>query len=475
MEPDIQQAIHTVKGALNDLNKVEFSSQVAILQLGAACKRGGKNWKESQQIAEIFQLTPILRVHFKRGYEMATGKTAAIQLKDYPELKSAVLRLTSIQKEWREVNFRYSVAITGVVSACGKAGINWQQTLLILDQVAGSLNSAQMHDAKAAYERGLSNRVRDYELKVAKGIHMTSTRTAAKAPPMMKWTERGDQFFMDVKYADRGQHVWGISPKGEEWVAEVQIPEEDGTQNYQCKKTFESAEDAKTFAWRFINSPIGDEKLAKVLGTQFKQISVGKAVVKPKNPTTTTTKALREFKASLKEASSTQTLSDRLEEVYTKFAQDTQMEIRKHLRDLSVRVDPRVSLGWDTFPNGTRYMTVDMINSKGKKAKFGVAPTDPISTAGKILFYHGGYSLKVASGGDAMEAMDRVFTLLKAGKLKEAQKEVLQIEKEGNSQLPSSIYEKVLKAAIHGKALLPEYATFCKRAYGAKVYERIAV
>lgn len=69
----------------------------------------------------------------------------------------------------------------------------------------------------------------------------------------------------------------------------------------------------------------------------------------------------------------------------------------------------------------------------------------------------------------AIEAMARVFAHLDDGDAVAAQRAVLGIEARG-SVLPSSMFERVLRAAIEQDDLTPEYAHFCRAAYGAKVY-----
>lgn len=72
----------------------------------------------------------------------------------------------------------------------------------------------------------------------------------------------------------------------------------------------------------------------------------------------------------------------------------------------------------------------------------------------------------------AIEAMDTVTKQLLANDLIGAQHAVLNIEKH-QSVLPSSTFERVLKASVHADCLLPTYSEFCQRAYGRAAYANI--
>lgn len=69
---------------------------------------------------------------------------------------------------------------------------------------------------------------------------------------------------------------------------------------------------------------------------------------------------------------------------------------------------------------------------------------------------------------EVLEAMNAVTKALLAHDLIGAQHIVMNIERT-RSVLPSSTFERVLKAAFHGNCLLPAYREFCDRAYSRKV------
>lgn len=62
----------------------------------------------------------------------------------------------------------------------------------------------------------------------------------------------------------------------------------------------------------------------------------------------------------------------------------------------------------------------------------------------------------------ALEAMEEVNGFLSDGNVAGAQAAVVAIESEG-SVLPSSVFERVLRAAVEQKVLLPFYRDFIKR------------
>ena len=66
-----------------------------------------------------------------------------------------------------------------------------------------------------------------------------------------------------------------------------------------------------------------------------------------------------------------------------------------------------------------------------------------------------------------LEAMSEVMSYLNAGDYAMAQCAVMSFERNG-SCLPSSMFERVLRASISADQLLPLYADWCKRAYGVK-------
>lgn len=70
---------------------------------------------------------------------------------------------------------------------------------------------------------------------------------------------------------------------------------------------------------------------------------------------------------------------------------------------------------------------------------------------------------------DVLEAMEAVTKCLLAQDLIGAQHQVLNIEANG-SVLPSSTFERVLKAAVHANCLLPAYREFCERSYGRQQF-----
>lgn len=72
----------------------------------------------------------------------------------------------------------------------------------------------------------------------------------------------------------------------------------------------------------------------------------------------------------------------------------------------------------------------------------------------------------------ALEAMNEVYGFLNEGNVAGAQAAVVTIESEG-SVLPSSVFERVLRAARDSYTLLPFYAQFCRSAFGEGVYDRI--
>lgn len=73
---------------------------------------------------------------------------------------------------------------------------------------------------------------------------------------------------------------------------------------------------------------------------------------------------------------------------------------------------------------------------------------------------------------NAIEAMCEVFGYLETGDFACAQCAVMAIEQE-HSVLPSSVFEKVLRAAIAADELLPQYAEWCRNAYGRRAYAEI--
>ena len=73
---------------------------------------------------------------------------------------------------------------------------------------------------------------------------------------------------------------------------------------------------------------------------------------------------------------------------------------------------------------------------------------------------------------NAMIAMSRVFGHLTDNNVVAAQQAVLSIEAKG-SVLPSSVFERVLRAAVAAGELQPAYATFCVSAYGKAAFTKI--
>jgi hypothetical protein len=70
---------------------------------------------------------------------------------------------------------------------------------------------------------------------------------------------------------------------------------------------------------------------------------------------------------------------------------------------------------------------------------------------------------------NAIAAMNSVLEHLAAGDVIGAQGIVMVVESI-KATLPSSMFEKVLKAAIAADCLTTEYRTWCERAYGRKVF-----
>lgn len=70
---------------------------------------------------------------------------------------------------------------------------------------------------------------------------------------------------------------------------------------------------------------------------------------------------------------------------------------------------------------------------------------------------------------DAINAMQCVNEHLAAGDIAAAQAIAMVIEK-NQSALPSSTFERVLKAAIAAGCLTAEYRSWCERAYGRKQF-----
>jgi hypothetical protein len=71
-----------------------------------------------------------------------------------------------------------------------------------------------------------------------------------------------------------------------------------------------------------------------------------------------------------------------------------------------------------------------------------------------------------------IEAMNAVTKRLLEQDIVGAQHTVLVIERAG-STLPSSTFERVLKAAVHADCLLPAYREFCEGAYGRAVFANL--
>lgn len=74
-----------------------------------------------------------------------------------------------------------------------------------------------------------------------------------------------------------------------------------------------------------------------------------------------------------------------------------------------------------------------------------------------------------ADAVNAIEAMAEVYGALDTADYAWAQCTAMELW----SVLPSSVYEKVLLASVRADALLPQYADFCRRAYGRVVYAEI--
>lgn len=70
---------------------------------------------------------------------------------------------------------------------------------------------------------------------------------------------------------------------------------------------------------------------------------------------------------------------------------------------------------------------------------------------------------------NALEAMNEVYGHLNEGDVASAQRAVCTIESNA-CVLPSSIFERVLRAAVEADSLLPFYREFCERAYGRATF-----
>jgi hypothetical protein len=70
---------------------------------------------------------------------------------------------------------------------------------------------------------------------------------------------------------------------------------------------------------------------------------------------------------------------------------------------------------------------------------------------------------------NAIEAMSEVYGALDTDDYAWAQCAAMEL----SDVLPSSVFEKVLLASVKADQLLPQYAEFCRRAYGRVVYAEI--
>jgi hypothetical protein len=68
-----------------------------------------------------------------------------------------------------------------------------------------------------------------------------------------------------------------------------------------------------------------------------------------------------------------------------------------------------------------------------------------------------------------LEAMSFIEKQLAAGEVVAAQGTVMHLESE-RSTLPSSYFERVLRAALEGSCLTAEYRAWCERSYGASTF-----
>lgn len=74
---------------------------------------------------------------------------------------------------------------------------------------------------------------------------------------------------------------------------------------------------------------------------------------------------------------------------------------------------------------------------------------------------------------NVIDAMKTVMDHVREDRLEEAQRFVIEIEANGGSALPSSMFEMVLVASLKAWRLTPEYQQFCITAYGLEQYTRI--
>ena len=81
---------------------------------------------------------------------------------------------------------------------------------------------------------------------------------------------------------------------------------------------------------------------------------------------------------------------------------------------------------------------------------------------------------------NTIDAMDLINQHLHANELVLAQQKVIAIESTrpgpGNmhpARLPSSVFERVLRAAVRAGELTEDYRTFCERAYGRATFVRL--